>query len=95
MKTLTVEKALLAVDRKLFCSIDPYSDGAKSIGFETTISAPHIHGYILELIESHIKTANSVLDIGSGSGYLTICMTYYNIFLHQKYLYFYISSLIN
>jgi len=80
VKTLTVEKALMAVDRKLFCSIDPYSDGAKSIGFGTTISAPHIHGYILELLESHIKTANSVLDIGSGSGYLTICMTYYNIF---------------
>ncbi len=73
VKSSSVENALLAVDRKLFCSTDPYMDQAKSIGFGTTISAPHIHGYILELLESKLRSESKVLDIGSGSGYLTIC----------------------
>ena len=75
LKSSSVAKALLSVDRKLFCSSDPYSDEPKSIGFGSTISAPHIHALILELLKDHLKNGSSFLDIGSGSGYLTICMT--------------------
>jgi len=78
IKTLRVENALLFADRKRFCDSNQYADGAQSIGFGATISAPHIHGYILELLESHLNSDAKVLDIGSGSGYLTICMSHCN-----------------
>jgi len=62
------------VDRKLFCSYDPYSDSPKSIGFGSTINAPHIHALILELLKDYLEFRSLAFDIGSGSGYLTICM---------------------
>lgn len=75
VKTSRVENWwTVSVDGKLFCGSDPYHDTEKGIGFEATISAPHIQAIILELMEKHLKTGSIVLDIGSGSGYLTICM---------------------
>ncbi len=80
---MRVENTLLSVDRGLFCyqpidstetRLDIYSDGARSIGYGATISAPHMHGYILQLLENNLKPDSQVLDTGSGSGYLTICM---------------------
>jgi len=78
LKSSSVEKVLVSVDRKLFCSSDPYSDEPKSIGFGSTISAPHIHTLILELLKGHLMNGSSAVDIGSGSGYLTICTFYSN-----------------
>eukprot|EP00246_Nothoceros_aenigmaticus_P017792 TRINITY_DN893_c0_g1_i4.p1 TRINITY_DN893_c0_g1~~TRINITY_DN893_c0_g1_i4.p1 ORF type:complete len:188 (-),score=37.69 TRINITY_DN893_c0_g1_i4:448-1011(-) len=49
----------------------PYDDAPQTIGFGATISAPHMHGYCLSLLADHLKPGNSVLDVGSGSGYLT------------------------
>jgi protein-L-isoaspartate(D-aspartate) O-methyltransferase len=72
--TPIVEKTLSTVDRKLFCSYNPYSDEQKSIGFGATMTAPHIHSYILEKLRKYIKSDSVFLDIGSGNGYLTICM---------------------
>jgi protein-L-isoaspartate(D-aspartate) O-methyltransferase len=40
-----------------------------------TISAPHMHAYALELLKKHLKPNCRVLDIGSGSGYLTACFS--------------------
>ena len=34
------------------------------------------HAYALELLKSHLKPGNHVLDIGSGSGYLTACFAH-------------------
>lgn len=69
-----VESAMLAVNREYFCTDDPHSDMAQKIGYGSTISAPHMHATILELLQSRLTDNAKVLDIGSGSGYLTICM---------------------
>ncbi|GJQ09923.1 hypothetical protein GpartN1_g1714.t1 [Galdieria partita] len=74
IKTERVEKTLLAVDRGYFCKYRPYEDTPQPIGWNATISAPHMHVTCLELLNEHLKPGSKVLDIGSGSGYLTACM---------------------
>lgn len=74
LQSTKVENVMLAVDRKLFCVSNPYDDHAKKINYGGTISAPHMHALILKLLESHLTPNAKVLDIGSGSGYLTLCM---------------------
>ena len=37
-----VEQTMLAVDRGDFAPSNPYEDSPKRIGYETTISAPHM-----------------------------------------------------
>ncbi|OAE28301.1 hypothetical protein AXG93_2507s1130 [Marchantia polymorpha subsp. ruderalis] len=58
----------------------PYDDAPQSIAlplccmqyrFGATISAPHMHGYCLSLLADYLKPGMHVLDVGSGSGYLT------------------------
>jgi protein-L-isoaspartate(D-aspartate) O-methyltransferase len=51
-----------------------YMDRPQTIGFNATISAPHMHGYVLEWLHDYLTPGAQVLDVGSGSGYLTICM---------------------
>lgn len=62
-----------AVDRGLFV-LDrqrAYQDCPLPIGHGVTISAPHMHAYACELLGPWLKPGASVLDVGSGSGYLT------------------------
>jgi hypothetical protein len=65
--------AMSKVDRKLFVppTALPYKDSPQVIGFGATISAPHMHSYCLSLLADYLKPGMSVLDVGSGSGYLT------------------------
>nr|CAD7456426.1 unnamed protein product [Timema tahoe] len=49
-------------------------DAPQGIGYGVTISAPHMHGYALELLKDHLTEGEHALDVGSGSGYLTVCM---------------------
>jgi protein-L-isoaspartate(D-aspartate) O-methyltransferase len=61
-----------------------YSDAPQAIGQLATISAPYAHALTLQLLynqllklkENHKNTQKAVkiLDIGSGSGYLTACL---------------------
>ncbi|OTF80166.1 protein-L-isoaspartate(D-aspartate) O-methyltransferase-like, partial [Euroglyphus maynei] len=69
-----VENALLSVDRGNFVDSSKYVDSPMSIGYGATISAPHMHAYALELLKDHLVDGETVLDVGSGSGYLTACM---------------------
>lgn len=32
------------------------------------------HAYALEMMENHLQSGARALDVGSGSGYLTVCM---------------------
>jgi len=48
-----------------------YQDIPLPIGFDETISAPHMHATCLELLEEHVTENSRILDVGSGSGYLT------------------------
>uniref|UniRef100_A0A914WMP5 Protein-L-isoaspartate O-methyltransferase n=1 Tax=Plectus sambesii TaxID=2011161 RepID=A0A914WMP5_9BILA len=75
-KSERVEKALLAVDRGDFCPHNPYMDSPQTIGFQATISAPHMHAAALELLKDQLKEGAKVLDVGSGSGYLTACFAH-------------------
>jgi protein-L-isoaspartate(D-aspartate) O-methyltransferase len=57
-----------------------YQDSPSSIGCGQTISAPHMHAYVLEEVASHLRKhreSNSgvlkFLDVGCGSGYVTAC----------------------
>jgi len=74
-----VEAALKATDRAAFCPKNlpksyVYQDSPLPIGYGETISAPHMHATCLELLRNHLRTDSRVLDVGSGSGYLSAAM---------------------
>lgn len=71
-----VETAMLAVDRKNYCPYNSYMDSPQSIGYNATISAPHMHAHALELLRDQLVDGACALDVGSGSGYLTACMAH-------------------
>lgn len=70
------------VDRAHYAPSSPYNDSPQSIGHGATISAPHMHAtaaeHLLSSLQPPADSSSSgpnrprrVLDIGSGSGYLT------------------------
>lgn len=73
-------RAMLKTDRALYCKGGVYEDHPEPIGFMQTISAPHMHAAALELLAPTIlhaastSHAVSILDVGSGSGYLTAAL---------------------
>jgi len=74
-----VKEAFLKVDRAHYAPSQPYDDSPQPIGHAATISAPHMHASAVEhllpyLTPSDASPAPRVLDIGSGSGYLTALM---------------------
>mmetsp|Transcript_2880 Transcript_2880/g.7905 ORF Transcript_2880/g.7905 Transcript_2880/m.7905 type:complete len:334 (-) Transcript_2880:110-1111(-) len=71
--------AMSAVDRMKY--VPPsgakyaYLDSPQSIGYNATISAPHMHAMCLDILKNQIeRNGSSTLDVGSGSGYLAACM---------------------
>jgi len=75
IRSQEVIRALSQVDRGIFFNgSDAYRDKPQRIGYQATISAPHMHGYALEYLKDHLTHNAHVLDVGSGSGYLTACM---------------------
>ena len=63
------------VDRKYYAPSHPYMDSPQPLGYGATISAPHMHAYALEYLEKYLLKAKNVLDVGSGTGYLTAAMS--------------------
>jgi protein-L-isoaspartate(D-aspartate) O-methyltransferase len=65
------------IDRRNFVPEDiihsAYSDIPRPIGWNTTISAPHMHAMTLEKLKDHLKPGGKALDIGTGSGYVAAC----------------------
>lgn len=55
--------------------LEAYADSPHPIGYNQTISAPHMHAHALELGWAAVKEAKKprILDVGAGSGYLTAC----------------------
>jgi protein-L-isoaspartate(D-aspartate) O-methyltransferase len=71
VKVPRVGEAMKKVDRGNFIEQDPYQDAPQQIGYKATISAPHMHAYVLEMLaEQAQKPGAHILDVGSGSGYL-------------------------
>ena len=66
---------MLEVDRKDFSQYNPYQDSPQRIGYNTSISAPHMHALALEWLSDYCTENAKILDIGSGSGYLTCALS--------------------
>ncbi|ODA81389.1 hypothetical protein RJ55_04354 [Drechmeria coniospora] len=70
--------AFQGVDRAHYAPVLPYDDSPQAIGYGATISAPHMHASAVEHVLPYLLASSSsgtdaprILDIGSGSGYLT------------------------
>ncbi|PSC68503.1 L-isoaspartate(D-aspartate) O-methyltransferase [Micractinium conductrix] len=79
VKSREVESVLRRVDRAHYVDRGiphayAYQDSPLPIGYHETISAPHMHATCLELLRDHLKPGARVLDVGSGSGYLSAAM---------------------
>ncbi|THY86035.1 protein-L-isoaspartate O-methyltransferas-like protein [Aureobasidium pullulans] len=71
IKTDRVKQAMKSVDRAHYAPAAPYRDSPQSIGHAATISAPHMHANACESVLDFLQPGAKVLDVGSGSGYLT------------------------
>lgn len=70
-----VAEVMASIDRGLFVppGTPAYLDSPMPIGYNATISAPHMHATCLELLKDHLQPGMHALDVGSGTGYLTAC----------------------
>ncbi|XP_042496508.1 protein-L-isoaspartate O-methyltransferase 1-like isoform X2 [Macadamia integrifolia] len=70
-----VAEVMETIDRGLFVpdGIPAYVDTPMQIGYNATISAPHMHAMCLELLENNLQPGMHALDVGSGTGFLTAC----------------------
>lgn len=71
-----VAAAMKSVDRSCYVvhgpgTGDPFQDCPQPIGHGATISAPHMHAHCLEILKPWLKPGARILDVGSGTGYLT------------------------
>ena len=70
-----VYDSMMLVDRGDFAPTKPYQNFPQRIGYNVVISAPLLHAYCLELLKDFLTEGSTVLDIGFGSGYLTVAMS--------------------
>lgn len=70
-----VKNIMKKIDRGFFCVNKEicYCDKPSGIDMKQTISAPHMHAKAIEYLQDVLKPGANVLDVGSGSGYLTAC----------------------
>jgi len=76
-KYLTSEEVamtMLEVDRADFVPHNPYQNKTQTIGFDFDISAPYKHALALEYLKDYCTEKSKILDLGSGSGYLTCAL---------------------
>ncbi|KAJ4959609.1 hypothetical protein NE237_019519 [Protea cynaroides] len=75
IRSIKVAEVMETIDRGLFVpdGIPGYIDSPTQIGYNATISAPHMHAMCLELLEKNLQPGMHALDVGSGTGYLTAC----------------------
>ncbi|KAH7878601.1 protein-L-isoaspartate O-methyltransferase [Lentinula edodes] len=68
-----IARAMKKVDRANYVrdKRDAYEDSPQTIGHGATISAPHMHAYAASHLLPYLPPGGRVLDVGSGSGYLS------------------------
>ncbi|KAK1565414.1 hypothetical protein Q3G72_025962 [Acer saccharum] len=78
IKSKKVAEVMETIDRALFVpdGTPPYVDSPMAIGYNATISAPHMHATCLQLLEENLQPGMHALDVGSGTGYLTACFAF-------------------
>ncbi|CAD2093273.1 protein-L-isoaspartate(D-aspartate) O-methyltransferase, putative [Plasmodium vinckei brucechwatti] len=69
-----VYDTMLQVDRGRYIKESPYVDTPIYISHGVTISSPHMHALSLKRLMNVLKPGSRAIDVGSGSGYLTVCM---------------------
>jgi protein-L-isoaspartate(D-aspartate) O-methyltransferase len=70
-----VYDVMMSVDRADFAPTNPYENNPQCIGYNVVISAPLLHSYCLEALKDYLIEGSTALDIGFGSGYLTVAMS--------------------
>ena len=75
IKSEKVANVMLEVDRDDFAPRNSYVNRPQYIGYNVTISAPHMHAFALEYLSDYCKNGAKILDVGSGSGYLTVALS--------------------
>ena len=70
-----VYKAIMEVDRADFAPRNPYENNPQPIPCNVVISAPLLHAYCLEQLKDNLSKGCKVLDVGFGSGYLTVALS--------------------
>lgn len=73
IRSKKVTEVMETIDRALFVpeGTPPYVDSPMQIGYNATISAPHMHATCLQLLEENLKPGMHALDVGSGT--LSFC----------------------
>ena len=68
LKSERVYKILSKIDRKNFVAVNQqmraYQDCPLPIGWNTTISAPHMHAHTLEVLRDFARIGGKALDVG-------------------------------
>jgi protein-L-isoaspartate(D-aspartate) O-methyltransferase len=59
LKNSKVINALKQVDRKYYAPKHPYEDSPQPIGYQATISAPHMHGCCIEYLYDQLSRESS------------------------------------
>lgn len=80
-----VAEVMETIDRALFVpnGTGAYVDSPMSIGYNATISAPHMHATCLQLLEKNLQPGMHALDIGSGILHEPVCnYCFSNLFQH-------------
>jgi protein-L-isoaspartate(D-aspartate) O-methyltransferase len=68
LRSDNVAEVMETIDRALFVpkGNPPYMDSPMPIGYNATISAPHMHAMCLELLKDSLQPGMRALDVGSG-----------------------------
>lgn len=68
---------MLKIEREHFVKPEnkdsAYKDQPSPIGWNISLSAPHMHAIALEELKDKAKIANRVLVVGTGGGYMAAC----------------------
>lgn len=77
IKSERIKDVMKQLDRGTFVpeGEDPYADNPVPIGYNATISAPHMHAECLQLLEEHLQPGMHALDVGSGKKYRFLLCT--------------------
>lgn len=73
--SVKIANVMLEVDRGDFAPNFCYLNWPIPIGYGVNISAPHMHAFALEYLAPFCENGARILDIGSGSGYLTVALS--------------------
>jgi len=69
-----VAMTMLEVDRSDFVPNNPYQNKPQTLEFNIKVSAPYMYALALEFLKDFCTEKSKILELGSGSGYLTCAL---------------------